>query len=102
MQAGRGSPQAENAEIGRAIERYMRDLFGDPRQLREKIESLTGGRGGDPAVRAKVLQAMFASMPADPLSREATTLAPTKAEHDALVADVHSIFAAVNAMRSLL
>jgi hypothetical protein len=93
--------QEGGAEVGRIVERYIRETLGDPKRLREKLEQLTGERGKDGAAKKAQLEALT-TLPAEPKSREAAGAAPTKDEHDALVADVHAIFAAVNAMRVLL
>lgn len=101
-QAGRGATVPGNAEVGRIVEQYIRNAIGDPRQLREKIEALSGERGTGAAAKKSMLSAVTESLPAEPKSRQAAAEPPTKAEHDALVEDVHAIFAAINAMRVLL
>lgn len=101
-QAGRGALVAGNAEAGRIVEQYIRNAIGDPRQLREKIEALNGERGASAAAKKSMLAAITESLPAEPKSRLAAADPPTKTEHDALVEDVHAIFAAINAMRVLL
>lgn len=71
--------------------------------LKQKVEVLNGDRGNreDAAARIKHLRALIQQVPSAPSSRTVTT-APTMDEHNALVADVEKLFAALNAMRVLL
>lgn len=62
--------------------------------LREKVELLDGSRRREAirkaAVRIEDLQPLF-DLANRPRSKKAADTVPTRAEHDALVADVHEI-----------
>ncbi|MNL81015.1 hypothetical protein D3C87_2080110 [compost metagenome] len=67
------------------------------------VEVLDGGRGDvlKAAARVGELATLPAMLAAEPQSRQVSA-APTLDEHNALVGDVHAIFAAVNALRAML
>lgn len=101
----RGSSSAAelvlDEQVSRQVDRQLRQVFGDPARLREKVEVLTGERGKGKAATIEQLRAMLASVPAMPTSREVAA-APTREEHNALVQDVAKLYAAINALRVLL
>lgn len=90
-----------DAHVSRQIERQMRQTLGDPARLREKVEVLVGERGKGKAATVDQLRALLDAVPAQPTSREVAA-APTRAQHNALVHDVATLYAAINAMRALL
>lgn len=72
--------------------------------LRQKVEILNGERGkrDEQAVRLKYLRALADMIPAQPESKPAAGATPTKAEFDALVKDVQTIYAAFARLRATL
>jgi hypothetical protein len=79
----------------------------DPRELTRSLEELgvlNGTRGSDPSQKAVRLAEMIALLefPPAPGSRKAAGAAPTKAEHDALVEDVHLVFRQLAALSEAL
>lgn len=104
-QRARGAnPMAEpalDAQVSRQIDRQLKQVFGDPARLREKVEVLTGERGKGKAATVEQLRALLSGVPAMPTSREVAA-APTREEHNALVQDMAKLYAAINALRVLL
>lgn len=69
--------------------------------LQEKVEVLNGDRrnaSGQAAVRQLRIDEALKGL-GDPTSALAAGSAPTQAEHDALVRDIHTIFDALKALR---
>lgn len=74
---------------------------GNARALSERVERLTGDRGKDDA-GAAVTREVAASLGNITIRSKLVTAAPTAADHNALVADIHAIAAILNAMGAKL
>jgi hypothetical protein len=103
----RGSGAVRDADLAgqvrSEVDRRLQSLMGDAQRLVQVVEVLEGGRG-DPlkaAARVGELASLPAMVPGEPKSRQAAA-APTQAEFNALVTDVHAIFDGINAIRHLL
>lgn len=72
-------------------------------RTREKVDILSGDRGdrGEAAARIKHLQAIIATVPAEPQSTPATA-APTMEQFNLMLDDLRKLYAGLNAMRVLL
>lgn len=110
MQRGRAtspmgvSDAAIEQAVARYLDRYIKQILGDYSQLQEKVAVLNGERGssGNYAARLSMLQQIVEVVPAEPASRAAAGATPTKEEFDALIADVHALFAGIAGLRFLL
>lgn len=66
----------------------------------QDLAVLNGERGnpGEHAVRMRILTALASGAPVD-MSAKVIAAAPTAADYNALVNDIHALYAAINAMR---
>ena len=107
QRARRGSAAASTSgEVERAvavaIDRAMGSLFRDMPILKEKLEVLNGDRpraAGQAAVRRRQIDAIVREL-GEPTSALAAGTSPTSEEYNALVRDIHTIFAVLSALRS--
>lgn len=70
---------------------------GQAKATGERVQSLVGERPGNPEGKAVTVADLSGQGAIAVLSRAASA-APTQAEYNALVADVHSVMAVLNAM----
>lgn len=96
--------QITDAVLERAVagyvDRYFKQMLGDFTQLREKIEILNGDRGANAAMRVPPIVQLVSQIPAQPTCRQ--SVAPTADDYNALVKDVHALYAGMAALRFAL
>lgn len=98
---------ASDQQIERAVAAYMDRFFkqnlSDLSRLREVVETLNGDRGGveSSAARIGLISQLLSVIPAQPSSRKAS-VEPTLDEYNALVDDIHRIYAGMAALRFAL
>lgn len=82
------------------IDRYFKHMMGDFKDIREKLATLNGDVGSDAAMRRPPIEQMVSQIPAQPKCRESA--APTADDYNALVKDVHALYAGMAALRFAL